>query len=221
MKSAKSFAALKCSQYKNVNELIATIDDQLHPVETLYGDLQAELLVLGQDSMHWDGFAALYKVHNRGAYCHGDNRTNQAITSALSDYLKKTSIRRGMPSSPKDCGVFYGNAIWLLKDTATMSGPLRNLQQAKKACRPVFTATLDGLPCLKVIWAMGKVSYEFLREVDTGNSLLAEWDSAKTMLQYGNFGGRHLAVFTTEHGSRARTDIVTRVHDRLRESCLM
>jgi hypothetical protein len=215
MRPAKAFAHLKCEGYRNVNELIDTIDDQLHPGESLYGDWNAELLVLGQDSMDWGTFEALFAKEGRGAYRHGDNPTNRSIGRALAVYLHRRS-GSATEYSNRNCGVFYGNAIWLMKTTPGMRGYLPNLQAVKDVCKPVFAATVDGLSRLKAVWAMGDVSYGFLQDA-AGGTLLSDWDTAKAEVQIGQFCHRQLAVFATEHGSRASSDFADRVNDRLQQ----
>ena len=45
MKTAKNFAHLKVNGYKNVNE-IKLINNRLHSIQTLFGDLNAKILIL-------------------------------------------------------------------------------------------------------------------------------------------------------------------------------
>ena len=179
MKPAKCFAHLKLEteygkipEYGNINDIV-TIDDRLHMCETLYGDLNAKVMVLGQDGAHFGNMQALVRAEGAPGYRHGENvQTNINLIECLSEY---TRTRVDGSIDPKDCGVFYANAVWLLKNGDGMAARLPRLMSVLRECAPVMKATIEGLPKLELIIAMGNVAYRSLRLAD--NRLNGNWQN--------------------------------------------
>ncbi len=173
MKSAYDFRDLRVDGYVNVNEY-AAIKHQLHACETLFGDRNAEVLILGQDAAHAKRMREIIVSKGEGAkgFRHDPEvRTNKNLQKCLNDYLTQQHPKAAW--SADDCGIFYANAIWLLKDTDRRFDAMTNIKSAMKVCAPVFDATIDGLRELKIIIPLGKIPYIFLRSLDT--SLPKPW----------------------------------------------
>ena len=187
MKPAKCFAHLKLEpEYGNINKIV-TISDRLHMCETLFGDLNAKVMVLGQDGAHFGNMQALVAAECARGYRHGENvRTNINLIECLSKYTRK---RVDGSIDPKECGVFYANAVWLLKGGDGMAARLPRLMSVLRECAPVMKATIEGLPKLELIIAMGRVAYRSLRLAD--NRLNGNWQNLvenKTVCDANLFG---------------------------------
>lgn len=199
MKSAAEFHQLKCDGYRNINEIVR-IEDRLHICETLYGDENAEILLLGQDGANFSTIKHWVEVEGEKGYRHGPKvKTNLNLEYCLDPYLKNQNadIR---DISPETCGIYYANAIWLLKESNTMSGSIKNKKEVFEVCKPVFKETILGLRNLKCIITLGKISYQFVDE-NTSNSLSA-WQTALTAPpQFINLYGRRLLVGAVRHPS--------------------
>ncbi len=207
MKPASCFKNLKLEpEYRNINEIV-TINDRLHMCETLFGDLNAELMVLGQDGAPFEVMNRLVVFNEEGAngYRHGpDVQTNINLIKCLSNYTAKYKVDGNI--GPKTCGVFYANAVWLLKEGENMDAPLRRLTSVLRKCTPVMQATIEGLPNLKLIIAFGKVAYESLRLIDPSlNQNWREMVDGRAVCNAKLFGN-NVKIGTVLHPSRVRGD---------------
>lgn len=214
MRPAADFANISLPGYRNINELLP-LDDQLHICETLFGDPNAEVLVLAQDAANFGTMRQWYSRHGRKGICHNDRlRTNTNLVEAFASFLSKT----GDAWANRDCQIFYANAIWLLKDGTGMSSGLPSVKEAAQVSRPVLKATVEGLPSLKVVLAVGKEAYETVRAIDP--SLSPDWASVliENSVQTCDLFGRTVQVGTVNHmgywGSQARVNRQKATHER-------
>ena len=202
MKSAAEFAHLELDGYRNINS-IAKVTGRLHSSETLFGDLNAKVMVLGQDGAPFEKLRVLVEDKGEGAdgYRHGPKvRTNINLIACLSEYIAQQSGIRG-PINSKSCGVYYANAVWLLKETTGMAGALPQIKKALKISEEVFQATIEGLPKLELIIALGKPAYQSLRLQSP--SLSKNWRhivDSRTVSEAELFG-RRVKVATVLHPS--------------------
>ena len=63
----------------------------------------------------------------------------------------------------RNCGLYYANAIWLLKESEGMSGAITNKEMAYKINQEVFAETLKNLKKLKLIVTLGEHSFNFIK----------------------------------------------------------
>ena len=161
MKTAIDFASLQADGYKNINCLVQ-IRDRLHISETLFGDLGAKVMILGQDGAPFNKIKKLVDLEGPDGYRHGpDVKTNLNLVECLRPYIsRQTNNNSVIPA--KSCGVFYANAVWLLKETEGMAGALPNLKGVLNVCQIVLEETVRGLPQLEVIIALGAAAYKSL-----------------------------------------------------------
>lgn len=156
-----AFKAIKLAGYRNINELYEQTD-QLHACETLFGDWNAELLILAQDASNFKSLENIYNVDNTNPYRHNPkNRTNVNLFEILNSTNKFNLGTYENPNN-RNCGIYYANAIWLLKDSSSMSGAITSKNEAYKKNAPVFEATLGNLQELKLIITLGEHSYNFI-----------------------------------------------------------
>lgn len=197
MKSAYDFRKLHLKGYVNVNDILP-IRHQLHACETLYGDLTAQVVILGQDAANAERMRQTIRAEGIRGYRHGESvRTNTNLAYALQDFVRLGSDGT---HDAKSCNIFYANAVWLLKDTPNMSGALSSLRDALNVSRPVFDATLDGLPNARIIITLGSVAYQFLQSLN--KDLYRSWPEAKeeSAVQF-RYRDRQFAVVPILHPS--------------------
>jgi hypothetical protein len=153
LKVAANFADISCEGYKNVNDL-GVVHNRLHSSQTLFGDPNAEILVLLQDSANWETFEECLK-QDKDFFRHHPNRiTNKRLAELFS---RKFDVD-AFGSNAATCGLFCANIVWLLKQ-GNMSASLRGRRHVVKACQPVFDETIKSLPNLKLIVAFGKDTF--------------------------------------------------------------
>jgi hypothetical protein len=153
LKVAANFADISCEGYKNVNDL-AVVQSRLHSSQTLFGDTNAEILVLLQDSANWETFEECLK-QDQDFFRHHPNRiTNKRLAELFS---RKFDVDAS-GSNSTTCGLFCANVVWLLKQ-GNMSASLRGRRHVVKACQPVFDETIKSLPNLKLVVAFGKDTF--------------------------------------------------------------
>ena len=153
--------------YRNINEIYEQ-HDQLHCCETLFGDYEASVLVLLQDAANFDRLNKLYIKTGQNPFRHDPKvETNKNLFRFLKPYFRLG--KSVADPNNRSCGVFYANAVWLLKDAADMQGDLRG----DDGDLEIFLATLDSLPNLKLIIACGLVPYNLVCSAQ--NQLLPKW----------------------------------------------
>lgn len=204
MRPAADFANISLPGYRNINELVS-LDDQLHICETLFGDPNAEVMVLAQDAANFDTMRSWHARHGRKGICHNDRLpTNKNLINAFSPFLSTT----GDGWTSRNCRIFYANAIWLLKDSEGMSSTLPSPETAAELSLPILKATIEGLPSLKLIVTLGEQAYRTVRALDP--SLSPDWRSVRTekRVQECYLYTRIIRVGTVYHmgsrGSQAR-----------------
>ena len=175
--SAKKFGIdfedINLEGYRNINELYKQ-HNQLHACETLFGDWDAEVLLLAQDAANYSSLKKLKQTDNQNPFRHNPkNNTNINLYNLLSS-LRQFDMGDFNTPNNRNCGLYYANAIWLLKDSENMSGAIINPKAAYEVNKCIFEATLNNLPNLKMILSIGKHSYNFLQYFFE-NQVSTEW----------------------------------------------
>lgn len=201
MMCAYDFRDLRMDGYTNINDILP-IKGRLHACETLFGDKEAEIMLLGQDAASAKRMIYTIVKNGEGAagFRHGEGvRTNINISYCLKDYL--ATLQNSDPICANNCNIFYANAIWLLKNTETMSGSLRNLIKVMNVCKPVFDETYDALNNLKLIIPLGKIPYFFLRNINA--NLSSDWQNEVKSRSIRTFfyRGKEVLVAPVRHPS--------------------
>jgi len=156
MKTAKDFAHLKINGYKNINE-IKLVDNRLHSIQSLFGDLNAKILILLHDPVDFFYYYKLSKKNNDFFRHNEENPTNIKLVEIFKPHFKLVNIKG---SNSKNCGLFAANIIWLLKDSLNKNVIKSNTDNSLiRECRAVFFETIESLKKLKLIIAFGSVPY--------------------------------------------------------------
>ena len=155
------FEDIKIDGYRNINELYKQ-HSQLHACETLFGDWNAEVLLLAQDPANFKTLEDLHmKYPNLNPYHHdGKIKTNKNLFEVMQSLNRFDLGTYDIPNN-KNCGLYYANAIWLLKESSGMSGAITNKKKVYEESKKTFSATLSNLPRLKIILTLGKHSFDF------------------------------------------------------------
>ena len=199
------FKDLNLAGYKNINDLHPQ-KDQLHCCETLFGDPQAEALLLAQDAADYPKFEALKLVDGRNPFRHDPKwATNKNLFKYLSPYFdigESTEV----PNN-KNCKLYYANAIWLLKQKGGAQGKIVNENDALTICLPVLKATIQSLPSLRLILALGEKAYKTIQMLDPS---LPSWGAIKCSESVkANIYGKEILVASTYHpGNRGKNNRV-------------
>lgn len=148
--------------YKNPNSY-QNMQKRLHVCETLFGDFNAEVMILLQDAADTDTLDVNKKKFPEEPLRHGKNvMTNLKLVKWLSPYFGSDKINiEG--TNANNCGVYYANAVWLIKKGSSMRAPIRSNRDVLEVCRPVLYATVQNLPNLKLVLSFGKKAYDSLR----------------------------------------------------------
>jgi hypothetical protein len=196
------FKHLKVEGYRNINKIYPQTN-QLHACETLFGDWNAKVMILAQDAANFETLDLLLKKNPKeNPFRHGEKvKTNLNLFNLLKktkhfdlgDYLKPNN---------KKCGVYYANAVWLLKISNSMSGPIVNKEKVFDASKEVIKATLFNLNDLKLIITLGREPFLFLKEVFK-NEIMGEWPEVvlKRKLNKFNYQGKEYLVGSIYHTS--------------------
>ena len=91
------------------------------------------------------------------------NRANINLVRLFAPYFN-VNINGGVTA--RTCGLYYANAVWLLKEDPKGDGksaPLPQLSEVLTICDPVFRATLQNLRNLELIIAFGRVAFKALQ----------------------------------------------------------
>ena len=161
-KLGNEFKHVQLEGYRNINELYEQ-DSQLHACETLFGDWNAEVMILAQDAANFSTLKKLKDTDHRNPFRHSPtNNTNKNLHDILSG-LNRFDMGEFCSPNNRNCGLYYANAIWLLKDSRDMSGAITNRQLVYKKNYEIFLATLSNLPNLKLILTLGELSFSFVR----------------------------------------------------------
>jgi hypothetical protein len=161
-KFGKDFKHLELKGYRNINELYEQ-DSQLHACETLYGDWNAEVMVLAQDAANFNALKKLIDADSKNPFRHSStNNTNKNLYNILFS-LNRFDMGEFCKPKNRNCGLYYANAIWLLKESQGMSGAITNKEIAYKINQEVFAETLNNLKKLKLILTLGEHSFNFVK----------------------------------------------------------
>ena len=156
------FEHLNLEGYRNINELYKQ-DSQLHACETLFGDWNAEVMVLAQDAANFNTLKKLIDTDNKNPFRHSHtNNTNINLYNILFS-LNRFDMGEFCKPNNRNCGLYYANAIWLLKESEGMSGAITNKEMAYKINQEVFAETLKNLKKLKLIVTLGEHSFNFIK----------------------------------------------------------
>ena len=170
------FEHLNLEGYRNINELYKQ-DSQLHACETLFGDWNAEVMILAQDAANFNTLKKLIDADNKNPFRHSPtNNTNKNLYSILFS-LNRFNMGEFCKPNNRNCGLYYANAIWLLKESDSMSGAITNQKDAYKVSECTFEATLNNLPNLKLILTLGKHSFNFIQYYFK-NQISTDWSQS-------------------------------------------
>ena len=179
------FADLEMNGYVNINSIFPQAD-RLHGTETLCGDWQGSTLIVGQDFAHASRIRErLATAPNQNPFCHGQIETNKN----LCEFLHPKHFVTMDGSNAKQCGVLYGNAIWLLKDGYNMSAGLPRLKRAFEINAPILRKTIEAMPNLDTILCLGKVSYNAVLSI---YRLTGDWRSDRDQRRWQVVGGTRI-----------------------------
>lgn len=160
--------------YRNPNDY-QSMSDRLHVCETLFGDFDAEIMILLQDAADTATIERQALAFPNSPLRHGNKvRTNVRLVNWFSSLLESDLIDiKGSHASRS--GIYYANAVWLIKQGDSMRAPIRARRSVSKACLPVLRATIDNLSRLKLIITFGREAYMSLRNA---YGLSLDWQSA-------------------------------------------
>ena len=145
--------------YLNPNKF-QDMSSRLHVCETLFGDFNAKLMILLQDAADEESLRNQQKLTPQSPLRHNPKiRTNKKLVSWLNDYFN-VNIEG---SNAANCGIYYANAVWLIKKGASISSPIFAKSNVLKTCEPVLDATINNLKELKLILAFGSSAYLALK----------------------------------------------------------
>ncbi len=145
--------------YRNPNEF-QDMSNRLHVCETLFGDFNAKLMILLQDAADEETLINQGKLTPGMPLRHGSNiRTNKKLVKWFKQYFD-VDVEG---TNAKNCGIYYANAIWLIKKGSDISSPIYLQDKVLRACEPVLEATINNLKQLKLILAFGKSAFLALK----------------------------------------------------------
>lgn len=193
--------------YRNPNDY-QSMGDRLHVCETLFGDFDAEIMILLQDAADTATIERQALEFPSSPLRHGNKvRTNIRLVNWFASLLQSDLIDIN-GSHASGCGIYYANAVWLIKRGDSMRAPIRAKKSVSQACLPVLHATIKNLSRLRLIITFGREAYTFLRNA---YGLPLDWQSALSsqkpqMLANGIAVGamNHPAASVPERESLAR-----------------
>ena len=122
--------------------------------ESLFGDWSGHTLLLAQDFYPALWVANRARNGHPAPYSHNpEARTNRR----LQRFLVELGVLDA-DAGNLDCGFLYASACFLLKDDPDVSAPLRDLTRVLGASRPAVTFTIDHMPNLRRVIALGRVA---------------------------------------------------------------
>lgn len=145
--------------YRNPNEF-QDMSNRLHVCETLFGDFNAKLMILLQDAADEETLLNQKILTPESPLRHSPQiGTNKKLVKWFKDFFEVDIEGR----NAKQCGIYYANAIWLIKKGSDISSPIYLQDRVLKACEPVLDATISNLRELKLILAFGKSAFLALK----------------------------------------------------------
>lgn len=173
------------------------MSSQLHCCETLFGDLDARLMILLQDAADEATILKQKKIYPRKPLQHGIKvPTNVKLVRLLKEYYPDITI---CGKNAANCGIYYANAIWLIKRGAGMSAPIVSARDVLEECKPVMDATIKNLRDLELIVAFGRHAYDSLAE---RYNISEDWRDCLangTVLSVKESGNRTIKIATLNH----------------------
>jgi len=146
--------------YMNPNQF-QDMTSQLHCCETLFGDFDAKLMILLQDAADEATVEKQKKAYPRNPLRHGIKvPTNRKLIKLLTPYYPSIGIEG---ENASNCGVYYANAVWLIKKGAGMSAPIVSPREVLDECKPVMDATISNMKNLELVIAFGKHAFNSLK----------------------------------------------------------
>lgn len=186
--TAADFSEKKLIGYRNINEIFPQ-NDRLHSCETLFGDYDAELLIVLQDAADYKTILNLYQKTGKNPFVHNPKiETNKNLFNALKPFFQ-VGETVAHPNN-RTCGVYYANAVWLLKESTGLQGLISNKKQACDI--EIIEATLNNLPKLKLVIACGQAAYASISSLihNDSETLVEKWEDfrnqAPVLVQIGN-----------------------------------
>ena len=157
--------------YRNPNEF-QSMSNRLHVCETLFGDFDAKVMVLLQDAADEETILIQKSLTPDTPLRHGPKiGTNKKLVKWLGKFYPVDIEGR----NAKSCGLYYANAVWLIKKGGDISSPIYAQEAVLKACAPVLDATIGNLQNLELILAFGKSAYLALKQKF---SITESWEEA-------------------------------------------
>jgi hypothetical protein len=216
-KSAVHFEHIKLEDYGYVNiNKFHESPDQLHCCETLFGDYDAEVMLLGQDQGEYETFKELKDMNDPNdpnPYRHDPKRpTNIMLHKLMSSYFDVDNVLNS--TKAQQCGLYFANAIWLLRERARAKQ--KHPPEAFEVCHEIFAATLNNLPNLKLIIVMGEDAHDYMKKV-ISNLPDKLWDFVKRdtpiqgTVKHSMMEPRQLFVGAMYHPSRIGTRLTREV----------
>lgn len=145
--------------YCNPNDF-QDMTKQLHVCETLFGDFNAKLMILLQDAADEETLIAQKIITPNSPLRHSPKiSTNKKLVKWFKEYFK-VDINGG---NSRECGIYYANAIWLIKKGSDISSPIYLQNKVLGVCAPVLDATINNLQELKLILTFGKSAFLALK----------------------------------------------------------
>ncbi len=196
------FKDVSIKGYRNINELFSQCD-QLHACETLFGDFDAKVMVLAQDTANFKKLKLLHKENpRRNPFRHGEDVKTNINLFGLLEFQKMFDLGEFKRPNNRKCGVYYANAIWWLKDSEDMSGAITNKKEVYRECKKVFEVTIQNLEKLQLIVTMGKEAFSFIKNCFP-EEIKGKWPEVviNGELSHFEFGGKRYFVGPIYHPS--------------------
>lgn len=206
------FEHINLKGYRNINELYKQ-RNQLHACETLFGDWNAKVMILAQDAANFNSLKKLSEESKENPFRHSpENKTNQNLYQVIKSLDIFDLGKYEIPNNT-NCGLYYANAIWLLKNSDSMSGSITDTKEAYKINKVIFDATVSNLPNLRLILTLGEHSFNFIKFC-FGNQISNDWHQSveKRKVNQVKVGNTNLYIGSIYHTSnrgmiaRARRD---------------
>ena len=106
------FEDVNLEGYRNINELYKQ-HNQLHACETLFGDWDAEVMILAQDAANFNTLKKMAENSIGNPFRHSpENKTNCNLYKVMKSLNLYDLGPYEIPNNKK-CGLYYANAIWL------------------------------------------------------------------------------------------------------------
>jgi len=139
-------------QYKNIFSYDLG-NKNLWRTETLFGDWCGEYLLIAKDFYPASYIDDAIAAHESNPYRHNPKApTNRNLEDTLRHY---NQIKCGSPNL--NCNFLYASACFLLRNDGKKSGDLPDECEVLKRSAPVLAFTIENMPKLKRVIAMGRV----------------------------------------------------------------